>query len=136
MNWHTNVTVGDLHYLRSKFAESQGANGIYLSSFIKATESFYYSRQFRVNGDYFLTWAFLTPENEINYLFGKFDWLNNISQGNTWITEAYIPKKAFSCLRELSGMSPTKTIRFILGNSNIRKIDLLRFDRRKKRDLQ
>lgn len=124
MNWHTNVTIGDLHYLRSKFAESRGSDGIYLSSFNRATEAFFYSKQFRVNGDMFLTWAFLTPEAEFNHLSGKMDWIETITEGNPWIIEANMPNMALSAMRELRHLIPTKVLRFKRGHNVIGKIKI------------
>lgn len=124
MNWHTNVSVGDLHYLRSKFAQSHGADGIYLSSFLEATDAFYRSKQFRVSGDCFLTWAFLTPEMEYNYLTGSMGWIKSMSQGNPWIVEAYMPGKSLFAMKQLRSLIPTKILRFKRGDHEIGKIKL------------
>lgn len=124
MNWHTDVSIGDLHYLRSKFAVAQGYHAIELPSFIKATEAFYKTRQFRVNGDYFLTWAFLTPANEVEYLLGGMNWIDSIQIGNPWIIEAYMPNKSLSAMRELRHLIPTKALRFKRGEHRIGSIKL------------
>lgn len=124
MNWHTDITIGDLHYLRSKFALSRGANGIYLGSFVKATEVFYYSKQFRVNGDYFLTWAFMMPEWEVDYLSENMNWLDHITEGNPWIIEANMPGKSLSAMKELRSLIPIKILRFKRGYDAIGKIIL------------
>lgn len=124
MKWHTNVTIGDLHYLRSKFAQSRGLDGIYLSSFIKATETFYHTKQFRVYEGNFLTWAFLIPEWEVNYLSNKFDWLDNATVGNPWIIEANMPGKSLSAMKELRHLIPKKILRFKRGYDSIGKIKL------------
>jgi hemolysin-activating ACP:hemolysin acyltransferase len=124
VRWHTDVTIGDLHYLRSKFAHSQGLDAIFLGSFNKATEVFFSSKQFAVNGNHFLTWAFLTPEWEINYLSGKMDWLDHVSHGNPWVVEAFAPSMTLSAMRELRQLIPEKTLRFCLGRSKVRRINL------------
>lgn len=122
--WHTNITIGDLHYLRSKFAVQQGFDAIRLGSFIKATEVFFYNKQFAVNGDFFLTWAFLEPEWEANYLSGKMDWLDHAFDGSPWVVEAFAPKMTLSAMRDLRHLIPTKTIRFIVGSSGVRRINI------------
>lgn len=122
--WHTNVTIGDLHYLRSKFSQSQGFGAIRLSSFNKATEVFYYSKQFAVNGNFFLTWAFLEPEWEINYLSGRMDWLDRASFGNPWVVEAFAPNMTLSAMRQLRHLIPKKTLRFCLSYSKVRHMNL------------
>ena len=122
--WHTNVTIGDLHYLRSKFAQKQGSDAIRLSSFNKATEIFFNNKQFAVNEKFFLTWAFLEPEWELNYLLGRIDWLDHTLSGNPWVIEADMPKKSLSAMRELRHLIPQKTLRFRLGYSDSRRINL------------
>jgi len=124
MIWHTDVSIGDFHYLRSKFAERQGSDGIFLSSFNKATEAFYYSKQFRVNGDYYLAWAFLAPDEERDYLSGNMKWLNNISHGHPWIIEAYMPKKSLSAMHALKHLIPVNSLKFKLANGSMRELKL------------
>lgn len=122
MSWSTNISIGDLHYLRSKFAQWQGLDGVYLNSFVKATEAFYLSSQFRANENYFITWAFLTPEMEVDYCLGNFNWLDNMANGSPWIIEAYMPKNARSAMRELRHLIPSNTLRFKRGEKLISSI--------------
>jgi len=124
MIWHTNVTIGDLHYLRSKFAVAQGFDSIYLSSFNRATEVFFHNKQFRVNGDYFLTWALLTPEWEANYMLGRMDWIEHATIGEPWIVEAYMPSKSLSAFKQLREIIPGKVLRFSLADGVARRINL------------
>lgn len=112
MNWHTDVTIGDLHYLRSKFAESRGAKWADVPSFNRGTEAFYHNKQFRINGAFFLTWAYLTPEREIKHITGSLDYFDDITVGSPWIIEAYMPGKALSAMKELRHLIPTKILRF------------------------
>ncbi len=122
--WHADVTIGDLHYLRTKFAIQQGHENIVLNSFVRATEEIYYSGQFRVNGDYFLTWALLEPQWEVNYVAGHMAWIEHCHKGNAWIVEAYMPNMAISAFKQLKHLIPNNAIRFNTGGK-IRKISLI-----------
>lgn len=121
MKWYNDITIGDLHYLRSKFVLSQGLDAIYISSLLKATEAFYYNKQFAVCGDNFLTWAYLRPEYEIDYIIGKFNWLDDIRNGKLWIVEAYIPNKALNAYKNLKYLAKNQSIR-MLNNGYIRRL--------------
>lgn len=122
--WTQNATIGELHYLRSKFAEKLGSDGIFLTLFNKATEQFYNTKQFAINGNMFITWGYLTPENEVNYLIGKYDWLDNISEGKLWVIEADMKGAARSAIRELLSVVK-QDIALCCTNNKIRKISLL-----------
>lgn len=122
--WHQDITIGDLHYLRSKFAEKLGSDGIFLNTFNKATEQFYNTKQFAVNGNWFITWGYLNHENEVNYLIGKFDWLDNITEGKLWIFEADMKGAVKSAIKELSFLTNQKKAYFI-SNDKIRKFTLI-----------
>jgi hypothetical protein len=108
--WTQDISIGYLHYIRSKFSEQQGHLGINLPLFNKATEKFYNSKQFAVNGDNFITWGYL--EDEENYLQGKFDWLEDISKGELWLFEADMKGLVRSALRQLSDFTQHKQAKF------------------------
>lgn len=122
--WHQDISLGDLHYLRSKFALNQGLDGIYLSSFTKATEQFYHNRQFAVKDSMFITWAFLMPENEADYLANRMGWIEDMAQGRLWVIEADMKGAARSAIRELYPLVKQPSALFISGDM-VRKIRLL-----------
>lgn len=97
--WSQDITIGDLHYLRSKFAERQGSIGIDLPLFNKATETIYLSKQYAVNGDSFVTWGHI---DEDKYLQRDMSWLDDITNGTLWVLEADMNGLARSAIRELS----------------------------------
>ena len=122
MMWTQDISIGELHYIRSKFAEQQGARGIEIKSFNRATEVFYNTKQYAVNGDKFIVWGYLTKEREDNFLDGKLDWLENVTEGELWVFEANI--KAIKT-RILKNMVKHKQLKFLIANG-VRTIKLRR----------
>jgi hypothetical protein len=120
--WTQNVSLERLHYLRSLFASPLGY--VHFSSFIKASESFYNLKQYAVNGDSFITWAYLSPDMEINYLSGKFDWLDSMAHGELWLTEASISDGIPFAKTSLKHLSNRKYANFI-SKGKFRKIRLI-----------
>jgi hypothetical protein len=118
--WSQNITIGDLHYLRSKFAEKQGSIGIELPLFNRATEAFYNSRQYAVSGNNFITWGHIDEEK---YLSGNADWLDNITNGTLWLLEADMRGLVRSAMKELSNFSEYKQAKY-LTNKGVRIIHL------------
>jgi hypothetical protein len=118
--WTQDVSIGDLHYLRSKFAEKQGASGINLLLFNKATEAFYNAKQYAVSGNNFITWGYIS---ERSYLAGEFEWLDDITNGDLWLLEADMTGLVRSALRELSKLSKCKEAKYLM-NKGIRTIHL------------
>jgi hypothetical protein len=118
--WHQDITIGDLHYLRAKFAEKQGCIGIELPVFNRATESFYNSRQYAVNGDGFITWGHIDEEK---YLSNDPKWIDNITDGTLWLLEADMKGLVRGAIRELSKFSKHKQAKY-LTNKGLRIIHL------------
>ena len=118
--WHQDITIGDLHYIRSKFAEACGLEGIYRSSFNKATEVFYHSKQYAVHGDKFLTWAYFDDEGASLYVNDDLSWMDKISSPgeNLWAIEASIHHEVLLALRNLSRFIPEtcKTLSYLTAD--------------------
>lgn len=107
--WTQDITIGDLHYLRSKFAEKRGSIGIDLPLFNKATEAFYYSKQYAANGVNFITWGHIDGDD---YMSGSVDWLDKMTGGELWLLEADMKGLIRSALRELSQFTHYKEAKY------------------------
>lgn len=112
-----------LHYLRSLFAQHLGY--VCLPTLIKGSDAFYDTKQFAVNGDNFITWAYLSDDAQFSYLCGQFDWLDSdITKGNLWLIEAKIYNGIPFAKASLKSLSNKKYARFI-SKGKLRKIRLI-----------
>lgn len=122
MNWHTNVSIGELHWRIATFMESYGADILPISHLNKVTRLFFKLSQFRVCSDQLITWAYFNAEQETLFLRGKFPHDIQYGQGKKlWVIHAKISNK-LSAFRQLRHLSKDNVCRMVINKNNTQEL--------------
>jgi len=121
MTW-TTTTQQDLHWRVAQFMETYGSEHISVAQLNRSVEACYKTGQYRVNGEYFLTWAFFDEQQEKRFLSGDTGVMTarNVtwSEGKKlWVLNAWMGNKILNAINELSPLSHgSKSFRMLVSS--------------------
>lgn len=121
MAWHADISQQELHWRVAQFIETYGSEQLSIAYLNRMTDVCYRTKQYAVDDDYFLTWAFFTPEHEQRFLSGDVGVLSipGVSPANgksLWVLDSnLVGSKILHAINALSPLSH--------GNSHFRMLN-------------
>lgn len=131
MNSWTPTSLERLHWLMSQLiAENGTSHFISVEHLNRSAKAFFDSGQYRVSGDDFIAWAWLSEQGERDYLDGLlrvYDDIEYAEGKRPWLIYAKMRGRVKECLKALSCESHGhKSALFMLHKDGIPKIRRIR----------